>query len=103
MYHIVKVAVAHGVDIVEDRLLPILKLRDAEESIGAASTIESARELAREKGYPIRHVVQVPYDISEKLAVFLLKAAKENGIDENRAITALLPLMSSEAKKRFLS
>ena len=105
MYYLVKVSSdpLSLVDIVEDQLFPFLELKSAEESVGTAPTPILARKLAKENGLIVRQVIHCPRDISEKLAVYLINIAEESGIDRNRAIAALLPMMSEEAKRRHVS
>lgn len=103
MYSLVKVDSRLMVDVVEDQLLPLLELNEVGEVVGEAPTLDSVKKLARKKGLTVRRIIQQPDKVSEKLAVYLIKAAEERGMDRNKVIAALLPLMTQEARKRYLS
>lgn len=87
-------------DIVARRFLPDYR---SLKIVGTAETFEEARELAKESDFRVRQALRILSNVSEKDARELIADAKESGGNEWEAIESLIPFMTKEAKRRYLS
>jgi hypothetical protein len=90
------------VDIVEDEILSFFDY-GKENIVKTAESLSSASSLAKKEGFMVRHTACVLKELSFEEASDLLLEVTEHGVEESRAIEALLPLMSEKARRRYVS
>jgi hypothetical protein len=100
-FHLMKICLGL-VDIVEDSLIQVFQYQD-HKTVGIAETLESARWLAKHSGFRIRHEAETIRPLNQNDVESILQEACDHGMELHRALESLLPSMSEEAKRKYVS